>query len=65
MVWRGVREVDCDKNGFLMAEELENCFREFYATELDGKSLSYYFREFGTDHDKSLVNYKKIKENVL
>ena len=38
--------------------ELELCFREHFAYELDGKSLVYYFRRFSTDHDKDLINYR-------
>lgn len=33
--------------------------------ELEGKSAIHFFRKFGTDHDKDLVNYKKIKESIL
>ena len=28
---------------------------------MDGKSLVHFFRRFSTDHDKNLVNYRKIK----
>jgi hypothetical protein len=65
MVWRAVREIEDSKNGFLQFEELENCFREFYPVELEGKSLAYFFREFGSDQDKNLINYRKMKESVI
>ena len=57
-VWRGIKEEDVDQNGFLEVNELELCFREHFAYELDGKSLVYYFRRFSTDHDKDLINYR-------
>jgi Ca2+-binding EF-hand superfamily protein len=65
MVWKAVRDLDVDRNGFLQSEELEDCFREFFPVELDGKSLAYFFRDFGCDHDKNLVNYRKMKDTVL
>ena len=60
-VWKSVRDVDDDSNGFLNVSELEACFKEHFAFELDGNSLVYLFRRFSTDHDKNLVNYRKIK----
>jgi Ca2+-binding EF-hand superfamily protein len=54
-----------DKSGFLQSEELENCFREFFPVDLDGKSMAYFFRDFGCEHDKDLVNYRKMKDTVI
>jgi hypothetical protein len=65
LVWRAVKDVDHDKNGYLSIEELEECFREFYLLELEGKSMVHYWRQFGTDHDKQLVNYRKIKLDIV
>ena len=65
LVWRSIKDFDIDKNGFLSSEELEGCFREHFAPELDGKSLIYYFRGSSTDHDKDLINYRLIKESII
>lgn len=27
--------------------------------------MVHFFRQFSTDHDKNLVNYRKIKEEIL
>lgn len=27
--------------------------------------MVYFFRKFSTDHDKDLVNYRKIKEKII
>lgn len=27
-VWRSIKDIDCDKNGFLSVDELDGCFRE-------------------------------------
>ena len=51
MVWRSIKSVDLDKNGFLSIEELESCFRDIFPVDFDGKSAVHYFRNYGTDHD--------------
>lgn len=64
-VWRSIKDVDDDKNGFLQVDELEACFIEHFAPELQGKSLVYFFRRWSTDHDKDMVNYRLIKETIM
>ena len=64
LVWRSIKDFDSDKNGFLQANELEGCFREHFAPELEGKSLVYFFRRWSTDHDKELINYRLIREYI-
>ena len=64
-VWRSIKDIDNDKNGFLNVEELELCFREQFPVALDGKSLVYFFRRWSTDHDKDMVNYRYIKETLV
>ena len=64
-VWRGIKDIDVDKNGFLVIDELELCFREQFAYEMENKSCAYFFRRFSTDHDKSLVNYRNIKLRIM
>lgn len=64
-VWRAIKDIDVDKNGFLSVEELELCFREQFPVALDGRSLVYYFRRWSTDHDKDMVNYRTVKESLI
>ena len=64
-VWRAIKDVDIDSNGFLHVDELEACFREHFSYALDGKSLVYFFRRYSTDHDKDLINYKLIKTLIV
>lgn len=61
LVWKSVKESDIDKNGFLMCSELEDCFKEQWPAEFEGKSLVYYFRKYSTEHDKNMINYRQIK----
>jgi len=65
LVWRAIKDLDTDANGFLSVDELDGCFRENFAPELEGKSMVYFFRKFSTDHDKDLVNYRKIKSTII
>ena len=65
LVWRAIKDNDVDKNGFLAVEELDTCFRENFAPQLEGRSMVYFFRKYSTDHDKDLVNYRKIKSLIV
>lgn len=64
-VWRGISDLDVDRNGFLSVDELQGCFNEQFPVALDGKSLVYFFRRWSTDHDKDLVNYRLIKQTIM
>ena len=64
-VWKSIKELDFEMNGFLLVGELDECFREHFAPALVGKSLVYFFRRWSTDHDKDLVNYRYVKETIL
>lgn len=64
-VWRSIKDIDVDKNGFLVIDELEMCFREQFAYAMENKSCAYFFRRYSTDHDKSLVNYRNIKLRIM
>jgi Ca2+-binding EF-hand superfamily protein len=65
LIWRSVQGLDKDKNGFLEIDELEGCFREYFPYEMEGKSIAHFSRQFSTDHDKNMVNYRKIKAGIL
>lgn len=61
-IWKSIKKIDKDSNGFVTVEELEEIFKEWFPIELEGKSLYYYFRKFGSIQNKNLINYKKIKD---
>ena len=64
-LWRTIRQVyDSDKNGFVGIEELEEMFRKFYPKQLEGKALNLLFKKFVSAYDKSLLNYKKFREDL-
>lgn len=65
MVWKAVQDLDIDRNGFLSIDELEACFMDQFPYELNGKSIALFCRQFSTDHDQNLVNYRRVKAEIL
>lgn len=45
-IWKSIKQIDKDSNGFVTSAELEEIFREWFPVELDGKTLSAYFKNF-------------------
>lgn len=60
-IWKSVRNIDKDSNGFLLVQELEEVFHDQFPTELEGKSLRNFFHRFVSVQNKTLVDYRKIK----
>lgn len=60
-LWKQVRKCDIDNNGFLTLPELNTIFTQVY-TDLEGKSLFKIFRPFTSIQNKTLVDYKKLRE---
>ena len=63
-IWKSIKKIDKDSNGFLTIDELDEIFREWFPVELEGKSPYFYFKRFVSVQNKTLVNYKKIKESI-
>ena len=45
-IWKSVKQIDKDSNGFVTIEELENIFKEYFPVDLEGKSLLTYFKRY-------------------
>ena len=60
-LWKNVKKYDIDSNGFLTLSELNSIFSQVYS-ELKGKSLFKILRPFVSIQNKSLADYKKLKE---
>ena len=60
-LWKHVKKNDVDSNGFLTIDELNTLFAQVYP-ELNGKSLFKILRPFCSIQNRSLINYKKVKE---
>jgi len=63
-IWRSIKKIDKDSNGFVTVEELEEIFREWFPIELEGKTCYHYFKKFGSVQNRNLINYKKIKDSI-
>lgn len=57
-IWRSIKGIDKDQNGFVTGDELEMLFREYFPLELDKKSLLKFFKKYRSIQNKSLINYK-------
>jgi Ca2+-binding EF-hand superfamily protein len=47
-IWKSVKMIDKDTNGYLTIDELEEIFREWFPVELDGKSLVHFLRKYSS-----------------
>ena len=45
-IWKAVKKIDKDSNGFVGAEELEELFREKFPLEMDKKTIMGYLKPF-------------------
>ena len=61
-IWKSIKKIDKDSNGYVTNDELDEIFREWFPLELDGKSLIRFFRtHYGSIANKNLINYKQLK----
>jgi len=63
-IWRSIKKIDKDSNGFVTVDELEEIFKEWFPIELEGKTCYHYFKKFGSVQNRALINYKKIKDSI-
>lgn len=63
-IWKSIKKIDKDSNGYVTIDELDEIFKEWFPVELEGKTLNRYFRKFGSIQNKNLINYKKIKAEI-
>ncbi|CDW82631.1 px domain containing protein [Stylonychia lemnae] len=63
-IWRSIKKIDKDSNGFVTIDELEEIFKEWFPIELEGKTCYHYFKRFGSVQNRNLINYKKIKDSI-
>ena len=64
-IWKSIKSIDKDSNGFVTIDELEEIFREQFPVDLEGKTLTRYFRfKYGSDANKNLINYKQLKNDI-
>ena len=48
-IWKSIKKIDRDHNGYVLIEELEEIFREHFPVELDGKSLVKFFKKYSSN----------------
>jgi hypothetical protein len=61
-IWKSIKKIDKDSNGYVTLDELDEIFREWFPVELDGKTLHRFFRyNYGSVQNRNLINYKQLK----
>lgn len=64
-IWKSIKKIDKDSNGYVTLEEIDEIFREWYPLELEGKTLNRYFRsKYGSVANRNLINYKQLKHDI-
>jgi len=43
-IWKSIKKIDKDSNGYVTIEELDEIFREWFPLELEGRTLNRFFR---------------------
>ena len=51
-IWKSVKQIDKDSNGFVGPHELEEIFKEWFPIELDGKTVFNYVKQFRSVQNK-------------
>lgn len=65
-IFKSIKKIDKDSNGFVTIDELDEIFREWYPLEMEGKTLNRYLKKiYGSVSNRNLINYKQIKSEVL
>lgn len=65
-IFKSIKKIDKDSNGFVTIEEIDEIFREWYPLEMEGKTLNRHFRKmYGSVSNRNLINYKQLKAEIL
>lgn len=63
-IWRNVKKLDIDNNGFIDQTDFENLLRDCFPSKLDGVSLYEFFKRWEASFDETLLNYKPLKTEI-
>ena len=63
-IWKAIKGIDKDQNGFVTSDELEVIFKEYFPLDLDRKSTAHVFKEYASPLNKVLINYKSLKDEI-
>ena len=64
-IFKLIRTIDRDHNGYVTITELEDIIKIIYAKELSDKDIVTYLKQFRSIQNKILVDYKQFKSSVL
>jgi hypothetical protein len=61
LVWKSIREIDKDNNGYVTNTELDDILK-LYFPELLNKNLKKMFRQFESIQNRILIDYRTFKK---
>jgi hypothetical protein len=64
-IWKSIKKIDKDSNGYVTIEELDEIIREWFPLEMESKTMNRWLRgEYGSVANKHLINYKQLKNDI-
>lgn len=63
-VWRNVKKLDIDNNGFIEQQDFENLIKDFYPTKTENTSFYNLFKRWEASFDETLLNYRPLKTEI-
>ena len=63
-VWRNVKQLDKDKNGFIDKTDFQQLIQDYFPKQMEGNSLYLYCKQNESSFDKKLLNYLQIKQKI-
>lgn len=64
LVWRSIREIDQENNGYVTNTELDDIFKLYFA-DLEARNLKKLFKPYQSIQNKILIDYKTLKKQLM
>lgn len=61
-IFRIIKDIDKDNNGYVTNQELDDIFKMNYESELGNRDLKPVFKKFASLQNRILIDYKKVKD---
>jgi hypothetical protein len=65
VIFRIIKDIDKDNNGYVTNQELDDIFKVSYEKELGGRDLKPLFKRFASIQNRILIDYKRLKDYLM
>jgi Ca2+-binding EF-hand superfamily protein len=62
IIFRIIKDIDSDNNGYVTNQELDDIFKSNYDAELGNRELKPVFKKFASIQNRILIDYKRVKD---